>query len=550
MPYTIENPPERIKDLPNAAKEIFIAAYNSALKEYPENEETVNKVAWAAVKNAGYMKNKEGNWVKFESEEAKMDEKKLNSTDLGLRISKDEWIEYNDLPEKLKKNWLKTFTEALKKYGDEYLAGSIAWHDLQLNYDKNNKIDFKVDEDVLFPDSFEIKLSSKDIKNKKSKVQVAREGQFFHPIYGNVDFSEKAIDMMIENFNNAVYGSEPYIGLPFDPEHIVDMGALGWIKNLTKEQTEKGCGLFAEVEWTDLGVEMIKSKRFQYTSLSFFPEYTDAETKKKYKNVVRGAALTVDPYIKGMKPVSLSRLILKNESNDAKQQGEVKKQDFSKKEEIKLSENKKETNNSTELSVEELRQLLDLKAKEIASKEKAMDEDKKRLKELEEKTKKMEEDNKKLSEAKLSMEQEVENLKRESIEKEVENKVNAWLVNEKGEYNFKQDQKETLVKFLTNLKNLDCGLINLSNLTEEKVSLSEQFISIVDSIPKTEVNLKEKGHSQSAGEISPKNDENRLTSKGKEILDDRYELDKKINDYAKQNNLSYRDAMLALQNEL
>jgi len=62
MPYTMENPPERIKNLPKHAAEIWIAAFNSAVKQYDGNEQKANAVAWAAVKRK-YEKNDKGIWV-------------------------------------------------------------------------------------------------------------------------------------------------------------------------------------------------------------------------------------------------------------------------------------------------------------------------------------------------------------------------------------------------------------------------------------------------------------------------------------------------------
>ena len=62
MPYTIDNPPEKIKGLPKHAQEIFIAAYNSAYEQYDKDETRANKVAWAAVKQS-YEQDKDGKWV-------------------------------------------------------------------------------------------------------------------------------------------------------------------------------------------------------------------------------------------------------------------------------------------------------------------------------------------------------------------------------------------------------------------------------------------------------------------------------------------------------
>ncbi|SFC72777.1 ChaB family protein [Peribacillus sp. B-H-3] len=64
MPYNSLNElPEAVKDnLPHHAQEIFKEAFNSASKEYKE-EETAFKVAWSAVKHE-YKKNSDDKWVK------------------------------------------------------------------------------------------------------------------------------------------------------------------------------------------------------------------------------------------------------------------------------------------------------------------------------------------------------------------------------------------------------------------------------------------------------------------------------------------------------
>ena len=62
MPYQqLEDLPDSVKShLPKHAQEIFLAAFNNAVKEYDE-EETAFKVAWSAVKR-DYEKGEDGNW--------------------------------------------------------------------------------------------------------------------------------------------------------------------------------------------------------------------------------------------------------------------------------------------------------------------------------------------------------------------------------------------------------------------------------------------------------------------------------------------------------
>lgn len=64
MPYQkIEDLPDSVTNhLPKHAQEIFMAAFNSAIEEYNE-EETAFKVAWSAVKHK-YEKGEDGNWHK------------------------------------------------------------------------------------------------------------------------------------------------------------------------------------------------------------------------------------------------------------------------------------------------------------------------------------------------------------------------------------------------------------------------------------------------------------------------------------------------------
>nr|WP_246188285.1 ChaB family protein [Metabacillus lacus] len=55
--------PDQVKEnLPQHGQEIFKEAFNSAEKEY-KDEEAHFKVAWNAVKNV-YYKNQKGDWVK------------------------------------------------------------------------------------------------------------------------------------------------------------------------------------------------------------------------------------------------------------------------------------------------------------------------------------------------------------------------------------------------------------------------------------------------------------------------------------------------------
>lgn len=75
MPYTSTNElPESVKNvLPDHAQDIYKEAFNSAYDEYKnsesrrgdaDREETAHRVAWGAVKKAGYAKGNDKKWHK------------------------------------------------------------------------------------------------------------------------------------------------------------------------------------------------------------------------------------------------------------------------------------------------------------------------------------------------------------------------------------------------------------------------------------------------------------------------------------------------------
>ncbi len=75
MPYTsINELPEGVRHvLPDHAQDIYKEAFNNAYEEYkkPEDrrdnadrEETAHRVAWSAVKKAGYKKGEDDKWHK------------------------------------------------------------------------------------------------------------------------------------------------------------------------------------------------------------------------------------------------------------------------------------------------------------------------------------------------------------------------------------------------------------------------------------------------------------------------------------------------------
>jgi len=79
MPYQIGSPPDKIKDLPDKAQEIWIKAYNSAWETYDGDEAKCSMVAWSAVKK-NYKQNPKGGWVKMK--DAKLETVDIDSVEI------------------------------------------------------------------------------------------------------------------------------------------------------------------------------------------------------------------------------------------------------------------------------------------------------------------------------------------------------------------------------------------------------------------------------------------------------------------------------------
>lgn len=173
----------------------------------------------------------------------------------------------------------------------------------------------KTDEAQILKLSEGINVEGYEINLKKeglSEVQLLVEGKFAHPEYGEILLTSKTLEKICENFKNRVRG----IDIALDYTHDNEGGekrAAGWIKSLEIRSTDKGQGLFASVEFTPKGRELVQQKEFKYASADFVIDYMD-QTGKHFPYVLRGGTLTNRPFIKEMHPIQLS------EYNQAKEE--------------------------------------------------------------------------------------------------------------------------------------------------------------------------------------------------------------------------------------
>lgn len=131
-------------------------------------------------------------------------------------------------------------------------------------------------------------------------IQLFKAGTFHHPKFGTFNITPEVLAQMKKNFDDNVRG----IALALDFAHESDKEAAAWFEGL--ELTENGTQLWARVQWTPKGGEVVQGKAFRYISPDFTFNYKDTETLKEFGPTLLGAGLTNRPFLKGMAPVELS----------------------------------------------------------------------------------------------------------------------------------------------------------------------------------------------------------------------------------------------------
>lgn len=149
-------------------------------------------------------------------------------------------------------------------------------------------------------DAKELELLEEDPEGtiKSTIMMFPRRKKLRHPFYGELAFDDAFFDQVISNFEQKVLGNT----VPFIDQDHDERGAAGWIVGLKKAKK----GLYGDVEWTDIGVDLIKRKIYRYFSPSYGP-YENPETGKKYDNVLRGGGLTNVPFLKMMPPIEFEQ---------------------------------------------------------------------------------------------------------------------------------------------------------------------------------------------------------------------------------------------------
>jgi hypothetical protein len=132
------------------------------------------------------------------------------------------------------------------------------------------------------------------------EIQILPTGEWDHPFYGKFSITEKDIEEYKQNFDGNVRRDIPINAGHDNGMSGGELPAVGWFKELVNKGSD---GLWATIEWTKQGKELLAQKAYKYFSPEFAQKYNDPESRRNYRNVVVGGALTNKPYFKVLQAV-------------------------------------------------------------------------------------------------------------------------------------------------------------------------------------------------------------------------------------------------------
>lgn len=129
------------------------------------------------------------------------------------------------------------------------------------------------------------------------KIPFFRLGKWKHPIYGEVNITERIFAEIKENFKKNVLGRPPFVRIGHDKPGAQQFGyapAEGWVTEIRQE----GEVLYAEVSpTTSQAEENIRTKRYRFSSAEYTPSGTDRETGQNVGALLSAIALTNEPFL-------------------------------------------------------------------------------------------------------------------------------------------------------------------------------------------------------------------------------------------------------------
>ena len=176
-----------------------------------------------------------------------------------------------------------------------------------------------------------------------TEIEMIRTGYFLNSYYGELNITLEMFNTFVKNFKNNVLQRD----ISFDCEHIIDMGAVAWLKELKVIQRPKSKKkdpyyLVGTVEFTEPGKELIKKNQYKYFSLDYTLDYKNKEDPKDhYGATVLGGGITNRPFIPGLRPIKYGDKISLAEKSEERTFNEIELMEVEEQEDNKLNDNEK-----------------------------------------------------------------------------------------------------------------------------------------------------------------------------------------------------------------
>jgi phage I-like protein len=141
-------------------------------------------------------------------------------------------------------------------------------------------------------------------------------GSYYHPVYGDIDFTTERLQRFADSINNRV--REIDADIDYDHKKRTDEAA-GWVKQASVKED----GLHLLVEWTGEAAGKIRSKAYKYFSPEFVDEWEHPKTKVVHKDVLNGGAITNRPFLKDLQPLNLSEMLDRAPVDDPEERNDM-----------------------------------------------------------------------------------------------------------------------------------------------------------------------------------------------------------------------------------
>lgn len=159
-----------------------------------------------------------------------------------------------------------------------------------------------------------IRLTADAAAPVSSWIQAAVVGDYDGNGYGPFSITKDMLASMALNFSTGKF-PEPPTEICVDYDHLTtkdaktpgDGKAAGWFKEL--QTRDDGTTLWARVEWTPAGAEMIASGEYRFFSPYYSTNFATPKGEEIGVCLINGA-ITNRPFLQGMQPLSLALSVL------------------------------------------------------------------------------------------------------------------------------------------------------------------------------------------------------------------------------------------------